>query len=87
MKLSRLVLSNFQCFGLEPETIEFEEDISVLIGLNGTGKTATLQALSRMFGISESSRSVKVEDFHCISTPPMTQSESLYIEAWFSFQN
>jgi len=42
MKLSKLVLSNFQCFSEQPEIIELENDISVLIGLNGTGKTATL---------------------------------------------
>ncbi len=43
MKLSKLVLSNFQCFGAQPEIIELENDISVLIGLTGTGKTATLK--------------------------------------------
>lgn len=85
MKLSKLVLSNFQCFGEQPEIVELENDISILIGLNGTGKTATLQALSRMFGVSEGSRKVRVEDFHCMSNPEVTQSESLYIEAWFSF--
>ncbi len=82
MKLSHLRLSNFQCFGEFPTVIDFEDALSVLIGLNGTGKTAALQALSRLFGISESSRKIRVEDFHYNggNTTP-----SMFIEAWFTF--
>ena len=85
MKLSRLIISNFQCFGTSPTTIDFEQDLSVLIGLNGTGKTATLQALSRLFGINEQSRRIQVTDFHCDQTNKGQRSENLSIEAWFHF--
>lgn len=62
MKLSKVRISNFQCFDEKQAEIDFEKELSVLIGLNGSGKTATLQALSRMFGVSEGIRKIKVED-------------------------
>ncbi|ABU74095.1 ATP-dependent nuclease [Vibrio campbellii] len=83
MKLSKVRISNFQCFGKLTE-IEFEEDLTALIGLNGSGKTSTLHALSRMFGVTESSRKVLVDDFHCPSSNTF-RAEKLFIEAWFEF--
>ena len=65
MKLSKVRISNFQCFGQNQTEIDFENQLTALIGLNGSGKTSTLQALSRMFGVSESARKIKVDDFHC----------------------
>ena len=82
MKLSHIKLSNFQCFGESPTIIDFEDDLSVLIGLNGTGKTAALQALSRLFGVSENSRKIRVEDFHSNNG---NTTPSMFIEAWFTF--
>lgn len=84
MKLSKVRISNFQCFGKKPTEIVFEEDLTALIGLNGSGKTSTLQALSRMFGVTESTRKVLVEDFHC-SFSSDSCAEKLFIEAWFKF--
>lgn len=84
MKLSKILISNFQCFHEKQTEIDFEKELSVLIGLNGSGKTATLQALSRMFGVSENNRKIRVEDFHC----PLNSNNSadeLSIEAWFTF--
>lgn len=67
MKLSKVCISNFQCFGQKQTDIDFENQLTALIGLNGSGKTSTLQALNRMFGVSESSRKIKVDDFHSSS--------------------
>ncbi|OQY18794.1 MAG: ATP-dependent endonuclease [Desulfobacteraceae bacterium 4572_35.1] len=63
MQLCTLRLSNFQCFGPVPTTISFE-NISFLIGPNGSGKTAVLQALSRMFGFDPKQRRFRKSDFH-----------------------
>lgn len=84
MKLSKARISNFQCFSKKPTEIEFEEDLTALIGLNGSGKTSTLHALSRMFGVTESTRKVLVDDFHC-SSSSVSRAEELFIEAWFEF--
>ena len=46
MKLQTIRLSNFQSFGAAPTDIRLEE-ITYLIGPNGSGKTAALQALNR----------------------------------------
>lgn len=84
MKLSKIRISNFQCFDQTKAEIDFEEELTALIGLNGSGKTSTLQALSRMFGVSESTRKIKVDDFH---SPSVTEqrADELSIEAWFTF--
>lgn len=84
MKLSKVRISNFQCFSEEPTEIDFDENFTALIGLNGSGKTSTLQALSRMFGVTESTRKVLVEDFHC-SFSSTSSVDKLFIEAWFKF--
>src|SRR5690242_14095521 len=44
MRIDRLTLQNFRCF--ENETWEFAPGFNVLIGDNGTGKTAVLDALA-----------------------------------------
>lgn len=48
MKLQCIRLSNFQCFGPEPTELSFES-LTFLIGPNGSGKTAAMQALCRLF--------------------------------------
>lgn len=85
MKLDTLRISNFQSFGKEPTEITFE-DISYLIGPNGSGKTSTLQAISRLFGFDPSLRRILKSDFHINSseeTPP--DERILWIEANFIF--
>jgi recombinational DNA repair ATPase RecF len=66
MKLTRLRLSNFQSFGQEPTAIELEA-MCFLLGPNGTGKTAVLQALARLFGFDPSLRRARRTDFHITS--------------------
>lgn len=85
MKLDTLRISNFQSFGQEPTEITFE-DISYLIGPNGSGKTSTLQAISRLFGFDPSLRRILKSDFHINpseETPPLERE--LWIEANFLF--
>ena len=85
MELNFLRISNFQSFGQEPTEITFE-DISYLIGPNGSGKTSTLQAISRLFGFDPSLRRILKSDFHINQdeeTPPLERK--LWIEANFLF--
>jgi putative ATP-dependent endonuclease of OLD family len=63
LKLIQLTLSNFQSFGATPTTISFE-GMTFLIGPNGVGKTAVLQALARMFAFEPSLRRIRQTDFH-----------------------
>lgn len=43
MKLNKITIKNFRCF--ENLTIGFEEDVNVIVGINGAGKTALLDAI------------------------------------------
>lgn len=64
MHLERLTLTNFRCFGPEPETIEFSPTLTAFVGVNGVGKTATMLALQRLFGVTGGQRTVSRRDFH-----------------------
>jgi len=87
MKLIRLRLSNFQSFGQQPTTIALDP-MCYLLGPNGTGKTAVLQALARLFGFDPSLRRIRRTDFH-ISAEDLAKSDigplTLWIEAQFEF--
>lgn len=85
MRLQTLRISNFQSFGSEPTEIEFEE-ATYLIGHNGSGKTAVLQALCRLFSFEPSLRRILRSDFHVPfnEKEPPTERE-LWIEAEFEF--
>lgn len=63
MKLRSIRLSSFKSFGPEPTELILD-DITYLIGPNGSGKTAALQALCRMFAFDPSLRRVHRSDFH-----------------------
>jgi putative ATP-dependent endonuclease of the OLD family len=63
MKITALRLSNFQCFGPEPTELMLG-GLTYVLGPNGSGKTAVLEALSRMFSALPTQRKVRVDDFH-----------------------
>lgn len=86
MQLTKIILSNYRCFGKEPTNIEIN-NLTGFIGRNSSGKTALLSALMKLFGEKSSDRIIERSDFHIPeSTDPdsVTNSE-LYIEAQFMF--
>ncbi|MDO4230362.1 MAG: AAA family ATPase [Capnocytophaga sp.] len=85
MKLQTVRLSNFQSFGNEITELELDE-ITYLIGSNGSGKTAILQALCRLFAFDQSLRRIKRSDFHIPhNEQEMPEQRKLIIEADFTF--
>jgi putative ATP-dependent endonuclease of OLD family len=85
MKLQSIRLCNFQSFGNEPTVINFEE-VTYLIGPNGSGKTAVLQALCRLFAFDPSLRRIRRSDFHVPADEDLVPEErSLWLEADFEF--
>lgn len=85
MKLATLRLFNFQSFGAEPTELSLE-NITYLIGPNGSGKTAALQALCRLFAFDPSLRRVLRSDFHVPFNEEAPPAErQLWIEADFLF--
>lgn len=85
MKLQSIRFSNFQGFGVVPTEITLE-DITYLIGPNGSGKTAALQALCRLFAFDPSLRRILRSDFHVPHNEQEAPKERmLWIEADFLF--
>ncbi|KMO80351.1 AAA family ATPase [Mycolicibacterium obuense] len=63
MKITALRISNFQCFGPLPTTLELDR-VTYVLGPNGAGKTAVLEALSRLFSPLQGQRRIRASDFH-----------------------
>jgi len=85
MKLQTIRLSNFHSFGETPTEVALE-DITYLIGPNGSGKTAALQALCRLFAFDPSLRRILRSDFHVPFNEKAPPAErQLWIEADFLF--
>ena len=64
MRLESVSLSGFRCFGPDPISVPLSADITAVIGSNGAGKTAFLQALVKLFGVSRAQRTIDRSDFH-----------------------
>lgn len=86
MKLSKIKLRNYRCFGNSEQVIKID-DITSFIGNNGSGKTAALLALNCMFSDNPADRVLKRSDFHLSKNMKSEEMESqeLYIEAVFTF--
>lgn len=86
MHIESIALTNFQCFGAERTVINLGPELTAFIGTNGAGKTAALQSLQRLFGISNAERQVRIGDFHVPSTETAApDSRTLRVEAVLSF--
>jgi putative ATP-dependent endonuclease of OLD family len=64
VRIESIKLSGFRCFGPDPITVPLSSEITAVVGPNAAGKTALLQALSRMFGVSRAQRTILHSDFH-----------------------
>src|SRR5690606_41207603 len=81
MKLQSIRLFSFQSFGPEPTELTLN-DITYLIGPNGSGKTAALQALCRLFAFDPSLRRIRRSDFHVpYNEEEIPEERQLWIEA------
>lgn len=86
MKIENASLKGFRCFGPNGTTIDFEDGVTVLVGGNGAGKTALLQALSRLFGVTSAQRAVRQGDFYLAPDQPEIKSgDNLSIDVVLSF--
>jgi putative ATP-dependent endonuclease of the OLD family len=64
MFIESLTLQNFRCFGPKPTTVTLTKDLTALIGANGAGKSAFIEALRRLFGLTRDERNLSRADVH-----------------------
>src|SRR5690242_16134783 len=86
MYIEQLLLTNFRCFGPAGTSIDLTSGLTTFVGVNGAGKTAVLQALQRLFGITGEQRRLRRQDFHVPAaepTPPLQRT--LTLEAILAF--
>jgi len=82
MYINAVELKGFQCFGKRPAKIDLSKGITTLIGTNGSGKTALLTGLLRLFGVTRNQRTIRRSDFYL---PPskdeeVVKSQDLWID-------
>jgi energy-coupling factor transporter ATP-binding protein EcfA2 len=86
MKIESVFVSNFRCFGPDGVEINIQNQVTALVGSNGSGKTALFQSLSRLFGITRSARTVTKVDFHIDhDEEAVVDGQSLIIECLLGF--
>ena len=87
MRLESVTLSGFRCFGPHPVSVALSKDIVAVVGPNAAGKTALLQALAKLFGVTRAQRTVLRSDFHvgAEEDPNERQSKRLIIDALIAF--
>jgi putative ATP-dependent endonuclease of the OLD family len=69
-----------------PETVRFSLAVTTLVGTNGAGKTAVMQALLRMFGVTGDQRRLRRHDFHVpVDEADAPAQRTLALEAILAF--
>jgi len=84
MHIETLSIEGFRTFE-KPFTVGFNPGLNVIVGENGTGKTAIISAIRQLFIDSEAGRySVTDQDFHLGFAPHCARSTEFNISAVFS---
>jgi putative ATP-dependent endonuclease of OLD family len=66
-----ITIAGFRSFGPAPHRIDLAGDLTAVVGPNASGKSALLQALTKLFGVTRARRTIHRSDFHLpVGTPP-----------------
>lgn len=64
MRIQSISISGFRSFGPTSQRVFLADDLTTIVGPNASGKTALLQALAKMFGVTRAQRTLHRSDFH-----------------------
>src|SRR5258708_2586726 len=83
MLIQSMTVCGFRSFGAEAEHIDLAGELTAVVGPNASGKTALLQALTKMFGISRAQRTIHRSDFHLPPdvAPDDRTTRTLFVDA------
>lgn len=71
MRIESITIAGFRSFGPAPHRIDLAGDLTAIVGPNASGKTALLQALVKLFGVTRAQRTIHRSDFHLpVGVPP-----------------
>nr|WP_187699664.1 AAA family ATPase [Pseudomonas fragi] len=87
VRIESITVSGFRCFGPNEIVISISDEVTTIVGPNAAGKTALLQAMSKLFGVTRTQRTILLSDFHLgpKEDPESRDSKELYIEALIAF--
>lgn len=87
MRIETVTLAGFRCFGPDRIKVHVSSEITAVVGPNAAGKTAFLQALSKIFGVSRAQRAVQRSDFHlgAEADPNDREAKELFIDVLIGF--
>lgn len=77
MHIESVTITGFRCFGPQATNVPFSAGLTAIVGPNASGKTAVLQALMRLFGVTRAQRTIVPSDFHVPAAeamPPKTRA-------------
>ncbi len=88
MYISKIIIKGFRPFNKTGESIIVDQKLNAFIGLNSAGKTAALEALLKVFGVTAQERNLFKQDFHVSKDEgaDITEKE-LSIEVILSFDD
>ena len=85
MHLKEVRISGFNSISnYVPQKIFLEDNMTVFIGSNGTGKSTAMEALCKLFSLDQNMRGLRVNDFYNNAGNEQL-NKSLCVEAWFGF--
>jgi predicted ATP-dependent endonuclease of OLD family len=85
MHLKEVRISGFKSISNDiPQKIFLEDNMTVFIGSNGTGKSTVMEALCKLFSLDQNMRGLRVNDFYNNAGNEQL-NKSLCVEAWFGF--
>ena len=86
MRLEKVTIAGFRCFSPEGILVQLGPKITALVGPNASGKTALLQSLTKLFGVSRAERTVCRSDFYLApgADPEDRSPRCLFIDALIS---